>query len=66
MATPRAVSQDFLLPLSNIEAGLCGPDGIEVFQGPQYYKYEGIKILTMSRIAPQPLPISSGVMGCQE
>lgn len=65
-ATPRVVSRDLLLPISGIEAGLCGADGIQVFKGSQYYEYASPMLLAMSRIAPVPLSITSTMMGCQD
>ncbi|XP_071380663.1 hemopexin [Centroberyx affinis] len=64
--TPRTVGQGIPLPLSNITAGLCGPGGIRVFQGSDYYTYDSPLLLAASRIAPVPLKITSGMMGCQD
>lgn len=65
-ATPRVVTQERLLPISGIDAGLCNSEGITVFKGSHYYQYESPMTLTMSRIAPQPQPITSAIMGCQD
>ncbi|KAK2856782.1 hypothetical protein Q5P01_005517 [Channa striata] len=65
-ATPRVVTRDLPLPLSNIDAGLCGPDGINVFKGSQYYHYESPMTLAVSRIAPFPHNVTSAMMGCQD
>ncbi|XP_061571609.1 hemopexin-like [Cololabis saira] len=65
-ATPRVVTQEMPLPFSNIDAGFCGPDGIRLFQGSQYYDYASLMILAMGRIAPEPKPITSAVMACED
>uniref|UniRef100_UPI0037E82D5B hemopexin n=1 Tax=Semicossyphus pulcher TaxID=241346 RepID=UPI0037E82D5B len=65
-ATPRVANEGWPLPLPGIDAGRCGPEGIEVFKGSQYYKYKSAMTLAASRIAPQPLDITSGMMGCQD
>uniref|UniRef100_A0A3Q3X2N2 Hemopexin n=1 Tax=Mola mola TaxID=94237 RepID=A0A3Q3X2N2_MOLML len=64
-ATPRAVT-DLPLPISGIDAARCGGDGIVLFKGSQYYKYESILILTAGRIAPLPIPISPEMAYCVE
>lgn len=65
-ATPRVVAQDMPLPLSDIDAGLCGADGIKLFKGSQYYLYESPQILAVSRIAPRPANITSAMTGCKD
>uniref|UniRef100_A0A3Q0SMM0 Hemopexin n=1 Tax=Amphilophus citrinellus TaxID=61819 RepID=A0A3Q0SMM0_AMPCI len=65
-ATPRVITRDVSLPLSDIDAGLCGPDGIKVFKGSQYYFYESPMALATSRIAPFAQNITSEMMGCQD
>lgn len=65
-ATPRVIAKDLPLPLSDIDAGLCGADGIKLFKGSQYYLYESPQILAGSRIAPQPANITSAMMGCKD
>lgn len=65
-ATPRAITQEYPLPLSKIDAALCGPDGVKVFEGSQYYHYESTMILAVSRIAPFPMNITTAMIGCQE
>ncbi|XP_013866100.1 hemopexin [Austrofundulus limnaeus] len=65
-ATPRIIARDVPLPLSDIDAGLCGADGIKLFKGSQYYLYESPMILALSRIAPTPANITSAMMGCKD
>uniref|UniRef100_A0A3P8TIG3 Hemopexin n=1 Tax=Amphiprion percula TaxID=161767 RepID=A0A3P8TIG3_AMPPE len=67
-ATPRAITNDVPLPphLSDIDAGLCGPDGVKVFKGSQFYLYESPKILATGRIIVEPQKITSAMMGCQD
>nr|XP_015807999.2 hemopexin [Nothobranchius furzeri] len=65
-ATPRVVSQGVPLPLSGIDAGLCGADGIKIFRGSHFYKYASPMILAMSRIAPFPVKITSAMVGCED
>lgn len=65
-ATPRVVTQEQSLFLENVDAGLCGPEGIKLFKGSQFYNYESAKTLAASRIAPVPQNITSAMMGCQD
>ncbi|KAL3999302.1 beta-1,4-N-acetylgalactosaminyltransferase 2 [Sarotherodon galilaeus] len=65
-ATPRVINREIPLPLPDIDAGLCGPDGIKVFKGSQYYLYESPMVLATSKIAPVPQNITSGMMGCED
>ncbi|XP_040888046.1 hemopexin [Toxotes jaculatrix] len=65
-ATPRVVTRDVSVPVSDIDAGLCGSDGVKVFKGSQYYRYESATTLAASRIAPEPLNITSAMLGCQD
>ncbi|XP_070850142.1 hemopexin [Chaetodon trifascialis] len=65
-ATPRVVTQEIPLPLSGIDAGLCGINGIDLFKGSQYYQYESAMTLAMSRILPMAKNITSALMGCQD
>uniref|UniRef100_A0A4W5NI76 Hemopexin n=1 Tax=Hucho hucho TaxID=62062 RepID=A0A4W5NI76_9TELE len=65
-ATPRTVAREAPLPISGIEAGMCGPDGIKVFVGSEYYHYETPRILAFSRIRPEPKTITPDMMGCVE
>lgn len=65
-ATPRSIARNVPLPLVDIDAGLCGADGIKLFKGSQYYLYESPLILAMSRIAPTPANITSAMMGCKD
>uniref|UniRef100_A0A3Q1HXU4 Hemopexin n=1 Tax=Anabas testudineus TaxID=64144 RepID=A0A3Q1HXU4_ANATE len=65
-ATPRVVTRDLLLPLSDIDGGLCDSQGVNVFKGSQFYHYESVSTLALSRIAPVPQNINSAMMGCQE
>lgn len=65
-ATPRTVARDLPLPLSDFDAAHCGPEGINVFKGSQYYHYESPMTLAMSRIAPVPQNINNAMMGCED
>ncbi|XP_077569599.1 hemopexin [Stigmatopora nigra] len=65
-ATPRTVTRDFPLPISNIEAAYCDEKGVNVFKGSSYYHYESAFTLSVSRIAPQAEQITREMMGCQE
>lgn len=65
-ATPRVVTLDLPLPLSDIDAALCGAEGINLFKGSEYYSYESTKILSTGRIALNPQKITSAMMGCQD
>lgn len=65
-ATPRVIIQNLPLPLGNIDAALCGVQGINLFKGSQYYNYSGLTVLAASRVAPMPHSITSTMMGCQD
>ncbi|KAM9836013.1 hemopexin [Aulostomus maculatus] len=65
-ATPRAVTVDLPLPFSGIDAGMCDSDGVLLFKGSEWYKYESAATLAMSKIAPEPQKITAEMMGCVE
>ncbi|XP_023251217.1 hemopexin [Seriola lalandi dorsalis] len=65
-ATPRVVTRDVPLPVSDIDAGYCGSDGVKIFKGSQFYHYESPMILAMGKIAPELHNITPEMMGCQE
>ena len=51
-ATPRVVIDRLPMPLSNLDAALCGPNGVDVFQGSKFYHYDSPMLLAMGRMAP--------------
>uniref|UniRef100_A0A7N8YIA3 Hemopexin n=1 Tax=Mastacembelus armatus TaxID=205130 RepID=A0A7N8YIA3_9TELE len=65
-ATPRVVTRELPLPFPHIDAALCRPQGVDVFEGSQYYHYENVLKMAMSRMAPVPLDITPAMMGCIE
>nr|XP_019960730.1 PREDICTED: hemopexin-like [Paralichthys olivaceus] len=65
-ATPRAVTEDLPIPLSDIDAGFCDSEGVLVFKGSQYYNYDSPMILAKGRMAPVPENITPDMMGCHE
>nr|AMW64454.1 warm temperature acclimation related 65kDa protein 2 [Scomberomorus niphonius] len=65
-ATPRVVTQDHSLTLDGVDAGQCGPEGINLFKGPQFYHYESAKALAESTVTPAPQPITAAMMGCRD
>ncbi|XP_042260929.1 hemopexin [Thunnus maccoyii] len=65
-ATPRVVTEDHALALHDIDAGLCGPEGIDVFKGSEYYHYENAKALADTTVSPLSKPITSAMMGCRD
>ncbi|XP_062237054.1 hemopexin [Platichthys flesus] len=65
-ATPRVVNERFPLPISDIDAALCGPTGVDVFKGSQYYHYDSPMLLAMGRMAPVAEDITPEMMGCQK
>ncbi|XP_055764168.1 hemopexin-like [Salvelinus fontinalis] len=65
-ATPRAVVREAPLPISGIEAGMCGPDGVKVYVGSVYYHYETPRLLAFSKMLPEPKKITPDMMGCVE
>lgn len=64
-ATPRVINRDVPLPISPIDAALCGADGINLFKGSEYYNYESAMILAMGRIRAIPKPVTSAMIGCE-
>ncbi|XP_061565399.1 hemopexin-like [Cololabis saira] len=64
--TPRRVTHNRPLVLSNIDAGFCGPEGIRLFQGSQYYNYPRPMMVVMSSVALEPTPITSAMMPCED
>ncbi|XP_061760639.1 hemopexin [Nerophis ophidion] len=65
-ATPRVMTREFPLPFSDIDAGLCGQEGVNVFKGHQYYHYDNAFTLAVTRIAPVPENVTPAMMGCEE
>ncbi|XP_036947676.1 hemopexin [Acanthopagrus latus] len=65
-ATPRVITQDVPIPISPIDAALCGADGINLFKGSEYYNYQSAMILAMGRIKPMPKPVTSALIGCED
>ncbi|KAI4882053.1 hypothetical protein NFI96_007679 [Prochilodus magdalenae] len=65
-ATPRAVKNEFPIPIAGIDAGLCDHDGVKVYVGAQYYLYESPRMLAVSRIRLEPKKISAEKFGCEE
>uniref|UniRef100_A0A671UD06 Hemopexin n=2 Tax=Sparus aurata TaxID=8175 RepID=A0A671UD06_SPAAU len=65
-ATPRVINRDVPLPISPIDAALCGADGINLFKGSEYYNYESAMILAMGRIRAIPKPVTSAMIGCED
>uniref|UniRef100_A0A8C8GWB5 Hemopexin n=1 Tax=Oncorhynchus tshawytscha TaxID=74940 RepID=A0A8C8GWB5_ONCTS len=53
-ATPRIVAREAPLPISGIEAGMCGPDGIKMFVGSEYHHYDTPRLLAFSKFRPDP------------
>uniref|UniRef100_A0A3P8W2A9 Hemopexin n=1 Tax=Cynoglossus semilaevis TaxID=244447 RepID=A0A3P8W2A9_CYNSE len=64
-ATPRVVNEDFPLPLFELDAGFCGPNGINVFKGSHYYEYKSPMLFALSKMVPRPLDITPEMMGCE-
>ncbi|KAG8004600.1 Hemopexin, partial [Nibea albiflora] len=65
-ATPRAITGEWPLPVSDIDAGLCDAKGVNLFQGSHYYHYESVKTLVASRMAPESHDITAEILGCQD
>ncbi len=64
--TPRVVQSDAMLPFPKVDAGMCGPEGVKIFIGEDFYHYESPRLLGFSRIRPQPHKIASEFLGCQQ
>ncbi|XP_061693250.1 hemopexin [Syngnathoides biaculeatus] len=65
-ATPRVVTRDFPIPISEIDAGLCSQEGVYVFKGSTFYHYDSAFTLAVTKMAPVPENITPAMMGCQE
>uniref|UniRef100_A0A668A4Y5 Hemopexin n=1 Tax=Myripristis murdjan TaxID=586833 RepID=A0A668A4Y5_9TELE len=65
-ATPRAVTSEVPLSISDIDAVLCDADGVKVYKGSQYYEYASPMVLAVSRIAPVPQNVPREILGCQD
>lgn len=65
-ATPRTVKSDSPLPIGGITAAMCGPDGVRVFVGSEYYDYATPRLLAFSKIRVRPQQITSGMFNCED
>ncbi|XP_073318271.1 hemopexin [Pagrus major] len=65
-ATPRVQTRDLQIPLPPINAALCGAEGINLFNGSEYYNYQSAMILAMGRIKPMAKPVTSAMVGCED
>lgn len=65
-ATPRVVASEAPLPISGIEAGMCGRDGVKVYVGSEYYHYETPRLLAFSKMLEEPKTITPDMMRCVE
>ena len=63
-ATPRAVVKEARLPYPKVDAAMCGPNGIKVFVGADYFEYETPMVLAFGRIRPEPHKVSLEMFGC--
>jgi len=63
-ASPRAVTKEVPLLFPKVDAAMCGPEGIKVFVGAEYYAYESLMLLVASRIRPEPHQVSLEMFGC--
>ncbi|XP_039599952.1 hemopexin-like [Polypterus senegalus] len=64
LQTPRTVVKTWHLPFSHVDGAMCGSDGIKVFIGTKYHKYDSVMLLAMSRIQPIDHDIATELMGC--
>ncbi|MFT7799497.1 hemopexin-like [Arapaima gigas] len=58
-ASPRVVEKEALLPIAKVDAAACGPDGVKVFSGSDFYSYDSPTTLAFSQIkvAPEKIPL---------
>lgn len=63
-ATPRTVQNGVPLPFLKVDAAMCGPDGVKVFVGAQYFQYKSPFLLSSSRMLPKARKISLELLGC--
>ncbi|XP_058478062.1 hemopexin [Solea solea] len=65
-ASPRAVTADMPLPIADIDGGLCGPEGVTIFKGSQFYQYRSVRILATGKIFVNPQDVTPAMLGCRE
>uniref|UniRef100_A0A4W5KIL5 Hemopexin n=1 Tax=Hucho hucho TaxID=62062 RepID=A0A4W5KIL5_9TELE len=61
--TPRGVVMESRLPFPKVDAAVCGPDGIRVFVGADYFQYETPMLLAYSKIMHEPHKTSLEMFG---
>ncbi|KAJ8352495.1 hypothetical protein SKAU_G00239710 [Synaphobranchus kaupii] len=62
-ATPRSVVKD--IPISfKIDAASCGPDGVKVYVGKEFFQYASPMIMAMGKIKAVPHQIPQEMLGC--
>uniref|UniRef100_A0A8C5C128 Hemopexin-like n=1 Tax=Gadus morhua TaxID=8049 RepID=A0A8C5C128_GADMO len=62
--SPRAVVHEARLPFPKVDGAMCGPNGIRVFVGAEYFEYKTPKLLAYSRMRPQAHKITLEMFGC--
>ncbi|XP_062865378.1 hemopexin [Trichomycterus rosablanca] len=64
-ATPRLFKRESFLPFPKTDAATCSTDGVQLYVGAEYYKYQSPELLAMSKINPVPQKISSEKFACE-
>ncbi|XP_066563069.1 hemopexin [Amia ocellicauda] len=62
-ASPRAASKEWPLPYKHIDAAKCGPEGVRILVGAEYFDYGSPMLLATGRIKPIPHSIAD-MLGC--
>ncbi|KAI1885207.1 hypothetical protein AGOR_G00217800 [Albula goreensis] len=63
-ATPRSLVKEVSLPFSGIDAAMCGPEGVKVYVGAQYFEFDSPMVLSTGKIRPIPHEIPQQMLGC--
>uniref|UniRef100_A0A8C5G6T5 Hemopexin n=1 Tax=Gouania willdenowi TaxID=441366 RepID=A0A8C5G6T5_GOUWI len=64
-ASPRAATgKGKLLLLSKVNAAMCGPEGLKVIVGNNYYRYNSTMLFVAGRALPEQHRVSQELFGC--
>uniref|UniRef100_W5KCV7 Hemopexin n=1 Tax=Astyanax mexicanus TaxID=7994 RepID=W5KCV7_ASTMX len=64
-ATPRTVKKELPITIAQVDAAMCDTDGVKVYVGPVYYKYQSPTIMAVAKISPAPQKISPEKFSCE-
>ncbi|XP_056144884.1 hemopexin-like [Lampris incognitus] len=63
LGTPKVVMVQYVLPFPKVDAGMCGPSGVNLFAGAEIFMYQA-QIWLISRNPPEPHKLSLEMFGC--